>query len=77
MKKSPQCNQKTEPKQCIADVEEICFSQHHSIILRHLYLQINIGFHAGKNPKQQYLNVVTFSNASFNKKHIYVHDHAA
>ena len=27
MKKSPQCNQKTEPKQCIADVEEICFYQ--------------------------------------------------
>ena len=32
--------------------------------------------HARKNPKQQYLKVVTFSDASFNKKHIYVYDHA-
>ena len=39
---------------------------------QHLYLKINSGFHARKNPKQQYLKVVTFSDASFRKKHIYV-----
>ena len=49
---------------------------------QHLYLKINSGFHARKNPdleasKQQYLKVVTFSDASFSKKHIYVFDHAA
>ena len=43
----------------------------------HLYLKINSGFHARKNHKEQYLNVVTFSDASFSKKHIYLYDHAA
>ena len=40
-------------------------------------LKINSGFHARKNPKQQYLEVVTFSDASFSKEHIYVYDRAA
>ena len=39
---------------------------------QHLYLKIASGFYARKNPKQQYLKVVTFSDASFSKKHIYV-----
>ena len=34
-------------------------------------------FHARKNPKQQYLKVVTFSDPSFSKKRIYVYDHVA
>ena len=29
-------------------------------------------FSARKNPKQQYMKVVTFSNPSFSEKHIYV-----
>ena len=37
----------------------------------------NSGFHARKNPKQQYLKVVMFSDASFTKKRIYVYDQAA
>ena len=44
---------------------------------QHLYLKINSGFHARKNPKQQYLKVVAFSDPLFPKKHIYVYDHAA
>ena len=44
---------------------------------QHLYLKINSRFHARKNPKQQYLKVVTFSDPSFSKKHIYVYDYAA
>ena len=43
----------------------------------HINLKINSGFHARKNPKQQYLKVVTFNDGSFSKKHIYVYDHAA
>ena len=35
---------------------------------QHLHLKINSGFHASKNPKQQNLKVVTFSDASFSKK---------
>ena len=34
-------------------------------------------FHARKNLKQQYLKVVTFSDATFSKKCIYAYDHAA
>ena len=37
----------------------------------------NSGFHARKNPKQQYLKVVTFSDASFSKKCFYLYEHAA
>ena len=48
---------------------------------QHLYLKISIGksigFHARKNPKHQYLKVVTLSDASYSKNHIYVYDHAA
>ena len=32
---------------------------------------------ARKNPKEQYLKVVTFSDASFSKRRIYLYDHAA
>ena len=39
-------------------------------------LKINSGFHARKNPKEQYLKVVTFNDSSFSKKRIYVYDHA-
>ena len=70
--------QQTEPKQYKSEVEEICICQnmdsgHH----QHLYVKINDGFHARKNPKEQYLKVVTFSEALFSKKCIYVYDHAA
>ena len=61
MNKNPQDNQQTEPKQCKSEVEEICICQtlesgRHSM---HLYLKINIRFHA-KNPRQQYLKIVSF-----------------
>ena len=39
-------------------------------------LKINSGFHARKNPKQQYLKVVSFRDRSFSKKRIYVYDNA-
>ena len=35
----------------------------------------NSGFHARKNPKQQCLKVVTFSDPSFSKKCIYFYNH--
>ena len=44
---------------------------------QHLHLKINSAFHARKNPEQQYLKEIMFSNASFSKKHIYVYNHAA
>ena len=44
---------------------------------QYLYLKINIGFHARKNPKQQYLKAVTSIDPSFSKERIYVYDHAA
>ena len=37
---------------------------------QHLYLKINSGFHGRKNPKKQYLKVVTLTDASFSKNHI-------
>ena len=78
MNKNPQYNRQTEPKQCKSEVEEIYIYQNlESTRYQHLYLKINSGFHARKNPKQQYLKVITFSDASFSKKHIYVYDHAA
>ena len=43
---------------------------------QHLYLKINSGFHTRKNPKQQYLKVVTFCDPLFSKKHTYVYGHA-
>ena len=56
MKKSPQYNQQTEPKQCKSEVEEICIYQNlesgcHSVIWK-----CNSGFYARKNPKQQSLS---------------------
>ena len=78
MNKSPQYNQQTEPKQCKSEVEEICIQQNlESGRHQHLYLKINSGLHARKNPKQQYMKVVTFNDASFSKKLIYVYDDAA
>ena len=61
MNKSPQCNQKSK-----SEVEEICIYQNiGNWLSQHLYhLKINSGFRARKNPKQQYLKVVTFSNPS-------------
>ena len=47
------------------------------LLSQHLYLKINRGFHAKKNPKQQYLKVVTFSDVSFSKERICVYEHAA
>ena len=69
MSKSPQYNHQRDPKQCKSEVEEIMYlpkpgkwlSQHQ------LFLKINSGFHARKNPKERYLKVVTFSDASFRK----------
>ena len=37
----------------------------------------NSEFHARKNPKQQYLKVVTLSDPSFSKRRFYFYDHAA
>ena len=74
MNKSPQYNQQSK-----SEVEEIYIYQNiesgrHRI---QYLLKMNSGFHARKNPKQQYLKVVTFSDPSFSKKHIYVYNHAA
>ena len=44
---------------------------------QHLYLKINSEFHSRKNPKQQYLKVVTLSDPSFSKRRFYFYDHAA
>ena len=79
MNKSPQYNQQTKRKQRKPEVDEICIyqnvgSSHHSI---YIYLKTNSGFHVRKNPKQQYLKVVMFTDALFSKKRIYVYDHAA
>ena len=81
MSKSPQCNQQTEPKECKPEDEEKSIYQNlesgsHSIG-SYSYLKVSSGFNARKNPKEQYLKVVTFSDASFNKKRIYFYDHAA
>ena len=75
MNKSPQYNQQSK-----SEVEEICiyYPKHGKWPSQHLNLKINTyGFYARKNPKQQYLKVVTFSDPSFSKKRIYVYDHAA
>ena len=69
MNKSPQYNQQSK-----SEVEEICLYQNmesgrHSI---YSYLKTNSGFHARKNPKQQSLNIVTFSGPSLSRKCIYV-----
>ena len=73
MIKSPRYNQQSKLRKyvfTIQNMETVC----HSISI---YLKINSGFHARKNPKQQYLNGVMFSDPSFSKKCIYVYDHAA
>ena len=43
---------------------------------QYLYLKINNGVPARKNPKEQYLKDVTSNDASFSKKGINVYDHA-
>ena len=79
MKTSAQYNQQSK-----SEVEETCIYQNmesgrRSSIYIQVYLKINknSGFHARKNPKQQYLKVVTFSDASLSKERICVYDHAA
>ena len=74
MNKSSQYNPQSKSK-----VEEIYFyhnmeSGRHSI---YIWKQIPSGLHARKNPEQECVRVVTFSDPSFNKKCIYVYDHAA
>ena len=76
MNKSPQYNQQSK-----SEVEEICIYQNmessrHSSICLYLKINKNSGFHPRKNPKQQCLKVVTFSDPSFSKKHIYGYNHA-
>ena len=75
MNKSPQYNQQTDPKQCKSEIEENCIMNLPKPgkwpSPQHLYLKINSGFHAKKNLKQQYLKVVTFSDALFSKKHMF------
>ena len=72
MNKSPQYNQQNK-----SEVEEICIYQNMESGCHSIYLKIDCGFHARKNPKQQYLKVVIFSDPSFSKRRIYVYDHAA
>ena len=45
--------------------------------LYYINMKINSAFHARKNPKQQYMKVVTRRDPSFSKKRINVYDHAA
>ena len=61
MNKSTQYNQQTEPKQYKPGVEEICIyiPKPGKWLSQHLYLKINSGFHARKNPYQQCLKIVT------------------
>ena len=76
MNKSLQYNQQTEPKQSL-NLRKYVFAKPGKWPSQHLYLKIDSEFHARKNPKQQYLKVVTFNNASFSQKRIHVYDHAA
>ena len=73
--KSPQYNQKSEPKQCKSKVEEIFTKTWKVAVTESVYLKLNRGFHARKNLKEHYPKVVTFSDASFIKKGIYVYDY--
>ena len=72
MSNSPQCNHQSK-----SEVEKICIYQNMESGRHSIYLKINNGFHARKNPKQQYLKVVTFSDVSFSKECIYAYGHAA
>ena len=77
MSKSPQYNQQTEPKQWKSEVEEICIYQNLKSGYRSIYIRKQIvGSMLERNPSNN-LKVVTFSDASFSKKRIYVYDHAA
>ena len=61
-----------------AEVKEICIIKTWKVaVTASISENKSSGFHAKKNPKQQYLKVVTFSDPSFSKKYIYVYDHAA
>ena len=74
MKRSPKYNQQSK-----SEVEEICLYQnmesgcHNTASLS----ENSGGFHVRRNPKQQYLKAVTFSDPSFSKKRIYVYDNEA
>ena len=68
MKKSPQYNQQSK-----SDVEKICIYQNMESGRHSVSENKGCVFHARKNPKQQYLKVVTFSDPSFDKKCIYVY----
>ena len=57
-------------KQCKSEVEQIC-------IYQNLGSGRGSGFQSRKNPKQQYLKVVPFSDVSFIKRNIYIYNHAA
>ena len=64
-------------QQSKSEVKEICIYENMESGRHSIYVKINSGFHDRKNPKQQHLKVVTFSNTSFSKKYIYVYNHAA
>ena len=70
MNKSPQYNQQKLRKYVFAKTWKV-------VVTASISENKNSGFHARKNPKQQYLKVVAFSDPLFPKKHIYVYDHAA
>ena len=63
MSNSPQCNHQSK-----SEVEKICIYQNMESGRHSIYLKINNGFHARKNPKQQYLEVITFNDPSFSRK---------
>ena len=61
MNKSSQYNHQSK-----SEVEEICIYQNlEKWPSQHLYQKINSGFHARKNPKEQYLKAATFRDVSF------------
>ena len=70
MNKSPQYNQQKLRKYAFAKTWKVA-------VTASISDNKNSGFHARKNPKQQYLKVVTFSYTSFSKKRIYVYDYTA
>ena len=62
MNKSPQYNQQSK-----SEVEEICIYQNMKSDRHSIYIWKYIVGSMPKNPKQQYLKVVTFSDSSFSK----------
>ena len=74
-----QYNQQTKQKQRKSEAQEIWeFTKTWKVAVTASICENKYNeFHARKNPKQQYLKVVTFSDASFSKECIYAYDHAA